>query len=144
MRLFCVFLIACSFASCASHQPILKSKHELTKGNSGVIIAKQSSFFDGMLPSGVSVDIVFQSIDSNKLTWNSLDGYPTEIEVSAGDHEIEYACFGTINLGVARHPINNVSTFMVNVSPGVKYLVAPNVSGFECTADVKPLSDTEG
>jgi hypothetical protein len=121
MRTILILFYAFTFFGCATHQAITKSTAQLKLENKGVLTIKEPTFLQSLDPLGSHISADFEGVDSNKLPWNIWDGYPKEIEVAAGEREIEYSCYGKVR---SIH-VGNTSAITISVEPGKKYLFVP-------------------
>jgi hypothetical protein len=100
MRIVFILFVVFAFCGCAmqKHKAITKSQDQLKLENKGVLTIKEETFWEGLDPLASHISAVFRAVDSKELPSLTWDGYPEEIEVEAGEREIEYSCSGTIRM----------------------------------------------
>lgn len=117
----------------------VKDFSQLEKENKGIVIGGAPSLAKKLLVVGNRLYIHFQAIDGKPLEHSFMNGWPNELELSAGKHTLTVICTGNINTV----EIRKVFPVTLTIASGHKYLLKPELTSNSCIAKIEDITNNK-
>lgn len=126
-------------SACSSIEP-KKNVDQLISEDKGRIVGETKSVLASILliPIGQHLEIHFKSVDGVALKSSVWSGFPTEIEVPAGERELEIRCSGDLDNSIYLDTVSNIE---VDVEAGHTYYIKAGLIQGGCIGIPKDITN---